>query len=177
MFLHCRSLSDFFSRFCSVFICFFSVSKFLAWYFEENALFQYLLLFLYIISNSMAEKSHKSITEVSKKAIWEYEIVRENNEPVVNASYKCTTTDMEMRSIMRCQGILHRHLKYDFSVSKGSHPLSTICGPRYGRGRSNSTFRCMHLRLGFIFLLTPSYVCYLMHATWYPDNWQGHLVG
>ncbi|MFQ6625855.1 hypothetical protein Gotur_006112 [Gossypium turneri] len=86
-----------------------------------------------------------------EKAVGDQGVERGNKQPMVSATYECTTIDMEMRRLLRCRGLLTKHYKDEFNIPKGTHPGLDMVEVGWG-----STSHCMRWKPGSIFLLMPS---------------------
>ncbi|MBA0736490.1 hypothetical protein Gogos_010039 [Gossypium gossypioides] len=93
----------------------------------------------------------KFVAGLLEKAVGDQGVERGNKQPMVSASYECTTIDMEMRRLLRCRGLLTKHYKDEFNIPKGTHP-----GPDMVEVGWGSTSHCMGWKPGSIFLLMPS---------------------
>ncbi|KAH1108061.1 hypothetical protein J1N35_011829 [Gossypium stocksii] len=70
---------------------------------------------------AQVERRGKFFDGLLDKAIGDQGVERGNNKPMVNASYDCTTIDMEMRRLLRCRGLLTKRYKGEFNIPKGTH--------------------------------------------------------
>ncbi|MBA0700767.1 hypothetical protein Goari_027164 [Gossypium aridum] len=93
----------------------------------------------------------KFVAGLLEKAVGDQGVERGNKQPMVCASYECTTIDMEMRRLLRCRGLLTKHYKDEFNIPKGTHPGLDMVEVGWG-----STSHCMRWKPGSIFLLMPS---------------------
>lgn len=135
---------------------------------REN-FFSLFLLFLLIISTSMAGAGCKPITELPIKVVRDRWVEKKESEPVVSAFNECTTNEIEIRGWWG--------FRVSYEVSKGCYPLNGNFEPWYGGGRSGFYLQQYLLRVGSIFLFIPLSTIYSTYPVWHPCSWQGVLEG
>ncbi|KAH1113996.1 hypothetical protein J1N35_007374 [Gossypium stocksii] len=109
----------------------------------------------------MAGKSSKFIIEDLKKVVQDKRINRANDELVASASNECTTSEMEMKRLLKCCRLLIKHHKNNFRVPKGSHHLSETFEPNHDSGRLGFYLFLHLLKVGFHLPLHP-FICELL---------------